>query len=37
MKPVAFAPGIRNYYSFGKVIGKAFLIGKQIGTEVDSR
>jgi flavin reductase (DIM6/NTAB) family NADH-FMN oxidoreductase RutF len=37
MKPVAFAPGIRDYYSFGKVIGKAFSIGKQIGTEVNSR
>jgi len=33
MKPVAFAPGIRDYYSFGKVLGKAFSIGKQIGKE----
>ena len=30
MKPVAFAPGIRDYYSFGKVLGKAFSIGKEI-------
>ena len=35
MKPVAFAPGIRDYYSFGKVIGKAFSIGKQIGEDVN--
>jgi len=31
MKPLAFAPSIRDYYSFGKVLGKAFKIGKQIG------
>jgi flavin reductase (DIM6/NTAB) family NADH-FMN oxidoreductase RutF len=37
MKPVAFAPGIRDYYGFGKVLGKAFSIGKQISTEVNSR
>ncbi len=36
MKPVAFAPVIRNYYSFGKVIGKAFSIGKQIGEDRES-
>ena len=34
MKPVAFAPGIRDYYSFGKVIGKAFKIGKNINKEL---
>ncbi len=31
MKPLAFAPSIRDYYSFGKILGKAFKIGKQIG------
>ena len=33
MKPVAFAPGIRDYYSFGQVLGKAFSIGKQVGKD----
>ena len=33
IKPVAFTPGIRDYYSFGKVLGKDFSIGKQIGKE----
>jgi hypothetical protein len=28
MKPVAFAPGIRDYYGLGKVLVKAFSIGK---------
>jgi flavin reductase (DIM6/NTAB) family NADH-FMN oxidoreductase RutF len=37
MKPVAFAPGIREYYSFGKALGRAFSIGKEIGAEVNSR
>jgi flavin reductase (DIM6/NTAB) family NADH-FMN oxidoreductase RutF len=31
MKPVAFAPGIRDYYSFGEIIGRAFSIGKEVG------
>jgi flavin reductase (DIM6/NTAB) family NADH-FMN oxidoreductase RutF len=30
MKPVAFAPGIREYYSFGRALGRAFKIGKKI-------
>jgi len=30
IKPLALAPGIRNYYSFGKLLGKAFSIGKEI-------
>jgi flavin reductase (DIM6/NTAB) family NADH-FMN oxidoreductase RutF len=30
MKPLAFTPGARDYYSFGKVLGKAFKIGKKI-------
>jgi flavin reductase (DIM6/NTAB) family NADH-FMN oxidoreductase RutF len=34
IKPVAFTPGIRDYYSFGKVLGKAFSIGKKIGKEI---
>jgi flavin reductase (DIM6/NTAB) family NADH-FMN oxidoreductase RutF len=33
MKPLAFAPGIRDYYSFGQILGKAFSIGKQIGKD----
>jgi flavin reductase (DIM6/NTAB) family NADH-FMN oxidoreductase RutF len=36
MKPVAFAPGIRDYYSFGEILGKAFSIGKQIGKDRES-
>lgn len=30
MKPLAFAPSIRDYYSFGRVLGRAFKIGKSI-------
>ena len=31
IKPLAFVPSIRDYYSLGKVLGRAFKIGKQIG------
>ena len=33
MKPVAFTPGARDYFSFGKVLGKAFFMGKQVGKD----
>ncbi|HVN97069.1 MAG TPA: flavin reductase family protein [Syntrophorhabdaceae bacterium] len=29
IKPVAFAPTIRNYYALGRVVGKAFSMGKK--------
>ena len=31
IKPIIFAPDNRSYYSVGKVVGKAFAIGKAIG------
>lgn len=30
LRPLIFAPGSRNYYGVGELIGKAFSIGKQI-------
>ena len=31
IKPLVLVPSIRDYYSFGTVLGKAFKIGKEIG------
>ncbi len=30
INPIAYAPGIREYYSIGEFLGKAFSIGKEI-------
>jgi hypothetical protein len=29
--PLIYAPGILNYYSLGKIVAKAFSVGKKTG------
>lgn len=37
IRPLAFVPSIRDYYSFGNILGKAFKIGKEISKKASPK